>query len=133
MRPVDQASGGFHFAPAARFDAAQLRRPSKISDSARCVQIYARKLDFAWGLRKFIRMTQAEKLLTKLKNEASDANWIFPDLVKLLNQHGFEEIRVKGSHRFYKSPDYPDPIILAPHGNKIKAGYIRKIRELLIE
>lgn len=76
-------------------------------------------------------MSRKGKLIAKLQNPAADANWTLADTLRLLSLHGFSEVGGKGSHRVFVSPDHDAPIVLAPHGNQIKSGYIRAIREIL--
>ena len=82
-------------------------------------------------LRKFIRVGRKEKLIAKLSNSASDHNWTLTEVVALLAFHGFEKVGGKGSHQVFVSLDYDAPVVLAPHGNQIKSGYIRAIRNLI--
>lgn len=76
-------------------------------------------------------MSRKEKLIAKLQNPAADRNWTLADTLRLLVLHGFSEVGGKGSHRVFVSPGYDAPIVLAPHGNQIKSGYLRAIREIL--
>lgn len=76
-------------------------------------------------------MGRKEKLLLKLANPASDGNWTLPEVQRLLNNHNFILDGGRGSHQVYVSPEFESPIVLAPHGNQIKSGYIRSIREIL--
>ena len=76
-------------------------------------------------------MSRREKQLAKLRNPASDQNWTLPEVVKLLTDHGFEKVGGKGSHQVFVSPDFDSPVVLAPHGNQIKSGYIRSLRALI--
>jgi predicted RNA binding protein YcfA (HicA-like mRNA interferase family) len=76
-------------------------------------------------------MSRKEKLIAKLQNPAADGNWTLADTLRLLSLHGFSEVGRKGSHRVFVSAAYDSPVVLAPHGNQIKSGYIRAIREIL--
>lgn len=82
-------------------------------------------------MRIIIPISRKDKLVAKLQNPASDGNWTLADTLRLLTLHGYSEVGGKGSHRVFISPDYDAPIVLAPHGNQIKSGYIRAIREIL--
>jgi predicted RNA binding protein YcfA (HicA-like mRNA interferase family) len=82
-------------------------------------------------LRIILRMSRKEKLIAKLLNPASDGNWTLADTVRILSMYGFAEVGGKGSHRVFVSPDFESPIVLAAHGNQIKSGYIRAIREII--
>lgn len=76
-------------------------------------------------------MSRKDKLITKLSNPASDHNWTLAEVVALLAFHGFEKVGGKGSHQVFVSPRFESPVVLAPHGNQIKSGYIRSIRTLI--
>lgn len=76
-------------------------------------------------------MSRKDKQLQKLSNPASDGNWTLAETIRLLKSHGFTLTGGRGSHQVFVSPDYPTPIVLAPHGSKIKSGYIRAIREII--
>lgn len=83
------------------------------------------------SLRKILRVGRKEKLLLKLSNPASDGNWTLGEVRRLLKGHNFTLDGGRGSHQVYVSPDFENPIVLAPHGSQIKSGYIRSIREIL--
>ena len=78
-----------------------------------------------------LRVSRTDKLIAKLQNPAADGNWTLAATLRLLSLHGFTEVGGKGSHRVFVSATYDAPIVLAPHGNQIKSGYIRAIREIL--
>ncbi len=84
-------------------------------------------------LHKFLFVSRKEKQLAKLKNHKSDNNWTLNEVLTLLGNHGFIKTGDAGSHQVFISPEFDAPIVLAPHGEKIKSGYIRKIRETLIK
>lgn len=76
-------------------------------------------------------MSKKSKLLDKLANFQSDANWTMDELVLVLTWHGFVRVGGEGSHRVFTRPGYPQAVVLAAHGNKIKTGYVRAVREHL--
>jgi predicted RNA binding protein YcfA (HicA-like mRNA interferase family) len=82
-------------------------------------------------LRKILRVSRKEKLIAKLKNNASDGNWTLDEVLALLSLFGFTKTGGRGSHQVFTSPDFDPAITLAPHGGKIKSGYIRQIRIVL--
>ncbi len=76
-------------------------------------------------------MSREEKLVAKLRSSTSDQNWTLAEVVLLLDFHGFKKVGGKGSHQVFVSEKFATPVVLAPHGNQIKSGYIRSIRNLL--
>lgn len=49
-------------------------------------------------------------------------------MCRVLEQHGWTLIRVKGSHHAFQKPDNPNTIIVPVHGNKdLKVGTQRAI------
>jgi predicted RNA binding protein YcfA (HicA-like mRNA interferase family) len=49
-------------------------------------------------------------------------------LVKLLEENGWQVVRLKGSHHILQHFDYEESIIVPVHGNKdIKIGLLNKI------
>lgn len=76
-------------------------------------------------------MSRKEKQLEKLRKQSSDGNWTLSEVTRLLADHGFVQTGGRGSHQVFVSPDFQSPIVLAPHGKKIKSGYIRAIREII--
>jgi len=77
-------------------------------------------------------MSRKAKLLAKLGNPSSDGNWTLAEVLRLLSDHGFVQTGGRGSHMVFVSEAYLNPIVLAPHGNQIKSGYIRTIRETIL-
>lgn len=85
-------------------------------------------------MRKIICMSSLSKLLKKLANIGSDTNWTLDEAILLLELNGFSLRKSGGSsHRVFVHPTYPNLIVLAAHGKKIKTGYVRDIREALAE
>jgi len=75
-------------------------------------------------------MSKWEKLLERLKDPAQDANWNFADLTRLLQGLGWE-MRIRGSHHFFRKPAIPEVINLQPLGSKAKNYQVRQARNVL--
>lgn len=80
-------------------------------------------------MRIMLRMSKKSKLLAKLANFQSDKNWTVDEVTLLLTQNGWTLTGGKSSHSVFTHPDYAHTLGFAAHGNKIKPGYIRNIRE----
>lgn len=77
-------------------------------------------------------MTKRDKMLAKLSNPEADGNWTLAEVTKLLESQGWTLDRVTGSHHIFGREQSP-PIVVAAHGNSVKKGYLRQIRETLLE
>lgn len=77
-------------------------------------------------------MTSRDKLLTKLKNQNSDANWTLAEVKQILQQHGWVHDRTASSHLIFAKSGFA-PIVVATHNKKVKKGYIKVIRQNLLE
>jgi len=75
-------------------------------------------------------MGKQEKLLEQLANPAQDANWNFNDMTGLLQRLGWE-MRVRGSHHFFRKSGVRDIINLQPAGSKAKNYQVRQVRNVL--
>jgi predicted RNA binding protein YcfA (HicA-like mRNA interferase family) len=75
-------------------------------------------------------MGKQEKLLQQLAKPAHDANWNFQDMTGLLLRLGWE-MRVRGSHHFFRKPGVRDIINLQPVGSKAKSYQVRQVRSVL--
>jgi len=75
-------------------------------------------------------MGKHEKLLEQLANPAQDANWNFHDMTGLLQRLGWE-MRVRGSHHFFRKTGVRDIINLQPAGSKAKSYQVRQVRNVL--
>jgi len=75
-------------------------------------------------------MGKLEKLLEQLANPAQDTNWNFHDLSGLLQRPEWE-MRIRGSHHFFRKPGVRDIINLQPVGSKAKSYQIRQVRNVL--
>ncbi len=69
-------------------------------------------------------MSQLEKLLDRLRDPNRDAGWDFGDLCGLLRQLGFE-MRISGSHHFFRQPGAAGVINLQPRDGQAKAYQVR--------
>ena len=79
-------------------------------------------------------MSRLEKLLTRAKD--SPNNFSFADLCTLLRQAGYEHVRSKGSHRFFRHPSTGDIVNIQPKQGKAKPSQVRdvvsKIEDLIL-
>ena len=75
-------------------------------------------------------MRKLEKLLEQLANPAHDANWNFNDMTGLLQRLGWE-MRVRGSHHFFRKTGVRDIINLQSVGSKAKSYQVRQVRNVL--
>lgn len=64
-------------------------------------------------------MSRQEKLLEQLRDQRLDASWNFNELCRLLQRLGFE-MRVAGSHHFFRKSGVREAINLQPQGGKAK-------------
>jgi len=64
-------------------------------------------------------MSKFDKLLIKLVFGASDKNFDFNDLVKILSSLGFQ-VRIHGSHHIFTKEDVAEIINLQPQNSKAK-------------
>jgi predicted RNA binding protein YcfA (HicA-like mRNA interferase family) len=79
-------------------------------------------------MRIILRMSKKSKLLAKLANFQSDANWTADEVTLLLTQNGWILTAGKSSHFIFSHAAYPHTLGYAVHGKKIKPGYLREIR-----
>ena len=77
-------------------------------------------------------MSALEKLLEGLREPSRDAGWRFGDLCGLLQKLGFE-MRVHGSHHFFRRPGDRGAINLQPRGGQAKPYQVRQVRRVLTE
>jgi hypothetical protein len=75
-------------------------------------------------------MSREEKLLQRLREPQRDTGWDFSDLCQLLRRLGFE-MRVSGSHHFFRKSEVPEAINLQPTEGKAKAYQVRQARKVL--
>ena len=49
------------------------------------------------------------------------------DLIKLLQNNGWELVKVRGSHHKFRHPDFENPVVV-PHPKKdLKIGLVKKL------
>ena len=77
-------------------------------------------------------MSSPEKLLERLREPNCDAGWDFGDLCGLLQKFGFE-MRIHGSHHFFRWPGSARVINLQPCGGQAKPYQVRQARRVLTE
>lgn len=75
-------------------------------------------------------MSKHEKLLERLRDAQRDASWDFAELCQFLQKLGFE-MRIGGSHHFFRKPGVADVINLQPAGSQAKAYQVRQARKVL--
>jgi hypothetical protein len=75
-------------------------------------------------------MSKLEKLRDRLRNPSQDTNWNFQDLVSLLQSLGWE-MRIRGSHHFFRKAGVEAAINLQPAGSKAKNYQVRQARSVL--
>lgn len=72
-------------------------------------------------------MTKLDKLKEKLLKRPVDMR--FEEVKTILRNHGFENVRTKGSHFFFT--DNRNVISIPVHHNTVKKTYLEKIIEIL--
>jgi len=75
-------------------------------------------------------MSREEKLLERLRDSQRDPGWEFEELCGLLRRLGFE-MRISGSHHFFRRPGMRDVINLQPQGGRAKSYQVRQVRKVL--
>ena len=75
-------------------------------------------------------MSRHEKLLDRLRDPQTDASWRFTELCELLQRIGFE-MRIAGSHHFFRKPGVAEAINLQPEKGKAKPYQVRQARKVL--
>ena len=75
-------------------------------------------------------MSRHEKLLDRLRDPQRDASWRFTELCELLQRIGFE-MRIAGSHHFFRKPRVADSINLQPEKGKAKPYQAPQARKVL--
>jgi len=75
-------------------------------------------------------MSTHERQLERLRDPKRDASWKFTNLCQLLQRLGFE-MRISGSHHFFRKPEVAEAINLQPQGGKAKPYQVRQARKVL--
>ena len=77
-------------------------------------------------------MSKFDKLIVKLLSANSDKSFEFSELVKLLQQIGFQ-FRVKGSHHIFTKHGVDEIINIQPLDKYAKPYQVKQVRELLLK
>ena len=77
-------------------------------------------------------MSKKSKALAKLANFNADNTWTFDEAVWLLLAHGYALRGREGSHRAFTAPGKERPLVLVQHGKKLKSGYVRLMRQEIL-
>jgi predicted RNA binding protein YcfA (HicA-like mRNA interferase family) len=64
-----------------------------------------------------------KKLLAKMKNQPNGMR--FEEVAKVLGHHGYEEVRVKGSHHQFRNQD--GDLTTVQYGNPVDKSYVKDI------
>jgi hypothetical protein len=75
-------------------------------------------------------MASDEKLLERLRDFQRDRSWHFEELCGLLQRLGFE-MRISGSHHFFRRAGMRDIINLQPRNGRAKDYQVRQARKVL--
>ena len=75
-------------------------------------------------------MSREEKLLERLRDFQRDNGWDFDELCHLLQRLGFE-LRIAGSHHFFRRAGMGDLINLQPQSGHAKPYQVRQVRKVL--
>jgi len=75
-------------------------------------------------------VSREEKLLERLRDVQRDNSWDFGEMCHLLQRLGFE-MRIAGSHHFFRKPAVRDVMNLQPRGSQAKPYQVRQVREVL--
>jgi len=77
-------------------------------------------------------MSNFAQLIERLREPNRDTGWDFSDLCSLLQRLGFE-MRITGSHHFFRRPGIAGIINLQPQGGQAKPYQVRQVRRVLRE
>jgi hypothetical protein len=75
-------------------------------------------------------VSREEKLLERPRDFQRDNGWDFDELCHLLQRLGFE-MRVAGSHHFFRRAGVREAINLQPRGSQTKPYQVRQVRDVL--
>jgi hypothetical protein len=68
--------------------------------------------------------------LDRLRDPQCEASWRFTELCNLLQRLGFE-MRISGSHHFFRKAGVLEAINLQPHGRRAKPYQVRQACKVL--
>lgn len=74
-------------------------------------------------------MSKFEKLIDYLRSKPTELS--FEDVRRILENFGFMEVRVSGSHHIFKHKDGQMVTIPTKSGRKVKRVYLQKILNLI--
>jgi predicted RNA binding protein YcfA (HicA-like mRNA interferase family) len=76
-------------------------------------------------------MTQRNKLRRKIRNNPRNVR--FNEMKTLLSRFGFELVRTRGSHHFFRFDDgrYVQNITIPAHGTQVKPEYVKQVMDIL--
>jgi hypothetical protein len=75
-------------------------------------------------------MASDEKRLERLQDFQRDQGWEFGELCRLLQRLGFE-MRISGSHHFFRRDGMRDITNLQPQNSRAKPYQVRQVRKTL--
>jgi hypothetical protein len=75
-------------------------------------------------------MSRQDRLLDRLRDPQCGASWRFTELCNLLQRLGFE-MRILGSHHFFRKAGVLEAINLQPRGGRAKPYQVRQARKVL--
>ncbi len=77
-------------------------------------------------------MSKYEKLILQILCGTSDANISFSDLLKVLQQFGFE-MRIRGSHHIFRKNGIEEKLNLQKEGDKAKPYQVKQVRNIMLK
>jgi predicted RNA binding protein YcfA (HicA-like mRNA interferase family) len=77
-------------------------------------------------------MSRYEKLILQILYRTGDANISFSDLLKVLQQFGFE-MRIRGSHHIFRKNGIEEKLNLQKEGNKAKPYQVKQVRNIMLK
>ena len=76
-------------------------------------------------------MSRHDKLLTKIRNNPNAVR--FEDLAKLLEWHGFELRRIKGSHHVFRRGQEPPIVVSRRRTPHVSPGAVKEVIQRIDE
>ncbi len=74
-------------------------------------------------------MGQLEKLIEKMRRLPPEMR--YEEVARVLEAHGFKEVRSSGSHHVFRHPDGRMQIVPKHKGQVVKTTYLRQVHKLL--
>jgi hypothetical protein len=75
-------------------------------------------------------LSPEENRLEQLRDSQRDPEWHFTNFCKTLPRFGFQ-MRISGSHHFFRKSGIPEAINLQPADGKAKTYQVRQARKVL--